>query len=547
MIRRPTRRARPTGTIADLRRRLQEAEDTLAAIREGHVEALVVTAPEGEQIYTLRSADHPYRLMVEQMHEGAVTLGADGTILYCNTRFAELVATPGERIIGVRFSDFVVAAHRPLVDALLQADAFRDECELRDGRGTVVPTQLSSSSLVIDGIRTTAVVVSDLTQERNERGLREANRLKDEFLQTLSHELRTPLNVIVGWTRMLLAGQLDERGGRHALELIERNAHAQTQLVNDLVDMSRLTTGKLSVDLESLPVVPAVEAAVDSIRPSAEKKRVAISAVSHVREECVRADATRLQQIFWNLLANAVKFTPNDGRIVVTIRRIDNRIQISIADSGIGIDESLLPHVFDRFRQADSGTTRSAGGLGLGLAIVRDLVRLHHGEVEAHSGGPGHGATFTVTLPVSSERTLAGPADPAAIDLNLTGQQVMLIEDHADSREMLVRTLRNAGAVVVSFEAASDAIAALNRLRPSVIVADIGMPGQNGYAFIQGVRTHIVPAIQCVPAVAVTAYASPADRMDALAAGFQRHVAKPIDPRLLLEAIHEVTRKRATH
>ena len=243
-------------SIERLRRRLREAEDTINAIRDGHVEALVVHAPDGEQVYTLRSADQPYRLIVERMREGALTLAADGTILYCNQRFAELVARPPERITGRNLNDFVDPGDWPTVRRLLDQETSREEVQLRTASDVLNPAQLSSIAIIIDDVRTVAVVVTDLTHERTERGLRESNRLKDEFLATLSHELRTPLNVILGWTRMLLNDHLNASARRHALELIDRNAQAQAQLVNDLVDMSRMTTGKLQIELEPLPLVP---------------------------------------------------------------------------------------------------------------------------------------------------------------------------------------------------------------------------------------------------------------------------------------------------
>src|SRR5689334_3943471 len=231
---------RSSPAVGELRRRLQEAEDTISAIRDGHVEALVVTTPAGERIYALRGADQPYRLIVEQMREGALTLSADGTILYCNQRFAELMARPSERIAGQSFATFIHADDLPTLQRVLYSDSCRAEVQLTTG-DALTPVQVSSIALNIDGVRTVAVVVTDLTHERTERGLRESNRLKDEFLATLSHELRTPLNVILGWTRMLLNGQLSDDGRTHALELIDRNAQAQAQLVNDLVDMSRMT------------------------------------------------------------------------------------------------------------------------------------------------------------------------------------------------------------------------------------------------------------------------------------------------------------------
>ena len=529
-----------------LRRRLQEAEDTIDAIRQGHVEALVVSAPEGEQVFTLRSADQPYRLMVEQMREGALTLAADGTILYCNQRFAELMARPPERIAGKALGQFLHADDQSTLQRVLSSNSYRAEIQLRTETGALNPAQLSSIALSIDGVRTVAVVVTDLTHERTERGLRESNRLKDEFLATLSHELRTPLNVILGWTRMLLTGHLSDKARRHAFELIDRNAQAQAQLVNDLVDMSRMTTGKLQVELESLPLVPVLEAALESVRPAAEAKGIAIHTSWHVPDENVLADATRLQQILWNLLSNAVKFTPNNGRISVSAAQLDRRIRIEVTDSGIGIEATFLPHVFDRFRQADSATTRRYGGLGLGLAIVHDLVRLHGGEVEVYSPGVNQGATFVVTLQaVDAPIRVADRRARPRKTVSLAGHSIMLLEDHADSRELLVQALQNSGAAVAAFGAAREAFAALDRVRPSVIVADIALPDEDGYSFIRRVRAHSTPAIQSVPAIAVTAYASIPDREEALAVGFHQHLPKPIDPARLVQAIYDLTHPSA--
>ncbi len=498
----------------------------------------------GEQLYTLRSADQPYRLMVEQMREGALTLAADGTILFCNNRFAELIARPLQHLAGQNLSQYVESDDAPKLQRMLSADAFREELQFRTACGVSGPAQVSSTAIEIDGIRTVAVVVSDLTHERVERALRESNRMKDEFLATLSHELRTPLNVILGWTRMLLAEHLTETARRHALELIDRNARAQVLLVNDLVDMSRVTTGKLRLELEPLPLIPALEMALEGIRPAAEAKGLTIQAVWEAHDANVLADATRLQQVLWNLLSNAVKFTPRGGRIDVTATTVRDRIRITVADTGIGIDAAFLPHVFDRFRQAESGPRRSYGGLGLGLAIVNDLVRLHGGDVTVRSAGPGRGSTFVVTLRASIEPARVaerrGRPRKAA---SLVGHCVMLLEDHADSRELLTQALQNAGAAVVAFGEANEAFAALTRVRPSVIVADIGLPGEDGYSFIRRVRAHSVAPIHSVPAIAVTAYASAQDHDEAIALGFQQHLAKPIDPGRLVGAIHDVTRR----
>jgi PAS domain S-box-containing protein len=525
-----------------LRQRLREAEDTLAAIRNGHVEALVVQSPEGERIFTLHSADQPYRLMVEQMQEGALTLSADGVVLYCNSRFAELIAVPPERITGQHVGQFVEFDAPSQLEAMLTGDAFKEECRLRTAFGAFNPVQLSSTGIEIEAARTVAVVVTDVTHEQIARGLRESNRLKDEFLATLSHELRTPLNVILGWTRMLLTDHLSAAARHHALQLIDRNAQAQAQLVNDLVDMSRVTTGKLRLELEPLRLVPAIEAALESVRPSAMAKDLTLSTSLRLGDVHVLADATRLQQVFWNLLSNAIKFTPGGGRVVVQATEVDGHVRIDVTDSGIGIDRAFLPHVFDRFRQADSGSNRMYGGLGLGLAIVHDLVQLHGGTVEVHSPGVGLGTTFALTLrladPPPAERR-----SRSRKTTSLAGHRIMLVEDHQDSRELLVQALRNAGAEVLAFESAGESFAAVEDAHPSVIVADIGLSGEDGYSLIRRVRAHSAEAIHSIPAIAVTAYASVSDRAQALGVGFQQHLAKPVDPVRLIEAIHEVARR----
>jgi CheY-like chemotaxis protein/nitrogen-specific signal transduction histidine kinase len=411
--------------------------------------------------------------------------------------------------------------------------------------GALNPAQISSIALTIDGIRTVAVVVTDLTHERVERGLRESSRLKDEFLATLSHELRTPLNVILGWTRMLLADHLPDSSRRHALELIDHNAHVQAQLVNDLVDMSRMSTGKLRLDIEPIPLVPALEAALDSLRPAALVKGLTIGTSFDLPDDLnVLADGTRLQQVLWNLLSNAVKFTPSGGHIGVAASTDGDRVRIRVSDTGIGIDRSFLPHVFDRFRQADSGLTRGYGGLGLGLAIVHDLVRLQGGEVDGRSDGPGKGSTFTVVLRASAiTQSPVERRSPNRQTSSLAGFSVVLVEDHTDSRELFAQTLRNAGAAVISFAASDEAFRALDSVRPSVVVADIGLPGEDGYSFIRRVRAHSTPAVRLVPAIAVTAYATVPDRDEALAVGYQHHLSKPIDPHQLIETIHNVLRR----
>jgi CheY-like chemotaxis protein len=315
------------------------------------------------------------------------------------------------------------------------------------------------------------------------------------------------------------------------------------------VDMSRMSTGKLRLELEPVPVVPALEAALDSIRPAALVKGLTIDTAFDLPDDMnVLADDTRLQQVLWNLLSNAVKFTPAGGRVAVETSVDGDRIRIRVTDTGIGIDRSFLPHVFDRFRQADSGTTRGYGGLGLGLAIVHDLVRLHGGEVDARSDGLGKGATFTVVLRASA--VAPNPIErrsPSRQTSSLAGFSVVLVEDHADSRELFAQALKNAGAAVISFVASDEAFRALDSVRPSILVADIGLPGEDGYSLIRRVRAHSTDAVRNVPAIAVTAYATIPDRNEALALGYQQHLSKPIDPQQLIETIHDVLRRTNRH
>jgi PAS domain S-box-containing protein len=530
-----------TSTVRSLRRRLQEANDTIAAIREGHVDALVMRTPEGEQIYTLRTADQPYRLMVEQMAEGALTLSADGAILYCNARFAEMLGQSPVGIVGQTFETFVSPDDRAHTQALLSAAAFRHECRLLTAHGTSIPAQLSGAALFIEEVRSIAVVVSDLTQERSERALRESNRLKDEFLATLSHELRTPLNVIIGWTHILLSDQLSPDMRRRALELVDKNAQAQAQIVADLVDMSRITTGKLSLDLVPLPLLSALQTALDSMRLTADAKGVSLVLTPPADETIVLADATRLQQILVNLLSNAVKFTDAGGHVAIRVHLDGDQVQIEVTDSGMGIDPDFLPHVFDRFRQGDSGMTRTHGGLGLGLAVVHELIRLHGGIVQASSAGIGRGATFLVKLP-RAERVSPKPVVTRIkrSNRNLDGKSILLLEDHEDTRDLTAQILQQVGVSVLPCASAAEAFALLQDRIPSAIVADIGLPDEDGISFIRRLRQHASAALRDLPAIAVTAYTSSAEQQQALMAGFHRHLAKPVDPGDLIDALCEV-------
>jgi PAS domain S-box-containing protein len=374
----------------------------------------------------------------------------------------------------------------------------------------------------------------------------QANRLKDEFLATLSHELRTPLTAILGWSRLLRDGSLDEDVEERALEAIERNARSQKQLINDILDVSRIITGKLHLQKQSVNLVSVIEGAVDSIRPTAESKHIEIRVHLTPRAGLVSGDPDRLQQVIWNLLSNAVKFTPEHGRVQVRLERSGSSAQIKVSDTGPGINPDFLPHVFDRFRQADQTTTRAHGGLGLGLSVVQHLVELHGGTVKAESGGEGQGSTFTVTLPLmatAAQREVKKKAQVAVRDTAiecasvLDGLHALIVDDDADTRELLTTVLKKCGAEVIAVASGAQALEALAQLKPDLLISDIGMPEMDGYALIREVRSIPPENGGGIPAVALTAYAGAEDRRRALHAGFQVFLSKPVEPNELITTV----------
>ncbi len=368
-----------------------------------------------------------------------------------------------------------------------------------------------------------------------------ATRLKDEFLATLSHELRTPLSAILGWTQVLLRGAIPKgpEEQRRAIEVIDRNARAQVQLIDDLLDLSRIMTGKLRLDLHQVAFSSVVEAAVDSAKPAAEAKNIRLRAILGAGQDIVSADSSRLQQVVWNLLTNAIKFTPKGGQVQVLLQRVNSHLELSVSDTGIGIPANYLPHVFDRFSQKDTSTTRAFGGLGLGLAICKQLVELHGGTITAVSEGEGRGATFSVHLPVSIVQlnntstprvhptTEAHPGEDLSLP-RLDGEHVFAIDDEPDARDLLRTVLEDQGAKVTSFVSAEDALEALKTLKPTVLICDVGMPKMDGYQLIRKLRAEESRSDR-IPALALTAFARAEDRKRSLIAGYQAHLAKPFD------------------
>lgn len=379
-----------------------------------------------------------------------------------------------------------------------------------------------------------------LASEQKARAQAEAaNRMKDEFLATLSHELRSPLNAMLGWLRLLNTRKFDEATTAKAMETIERNARAQAQLVEDLLDVSRIIQGKLRLNVRAIELSTVIGVAIDTIRPAAEAKGIQLQTIIDPAAGPVAGDSDRLQQVIWNLLSNAIKFTPKEGRVQVRLERIDSHVEITVTDTGLGISPDFVPYVFERFRQADSSITRSYSGLGLGLAIVRHLVELHGGTVRAESQGEGKGATFIVRLPLmpvrieAQESERVHPAVSGAVPFNppaLEGIEVLVVDDEADSRVFMTMVLQECGASVTAVGSAGEAIEAIQELKPDVLLSDIGMPGEDGYTLIRKVRALSFEQGGRIPAAALTAYARAEDRTRSLLEGFQIHLPKPVEP-----------------
>lgn len=757
-------------SILELQRRLEEAEETLRAIRHGEVDALVIDGAEGEAIYTLTSADYPYRVMIDEMNEGAVTVAPDSVILYSNRHFASILSLTDSNASGVPFGDFVVPQMREQFQTDLQqarAGGFRREYRLSAKTDSEVPVLISFAKLQPE-TNTISIVVTDLTQQKtleeklreakegleeqvaertrelresearlfailedsaadlkamrrlNEIGTRcakegsdvagslddilkvaieisgadkgiihlldpqsgtlkfvthsgfeepflkffasitdgaavcvramhsqqrvivedvtvseifaghdalevlldagvrsvqstplvssagkllgmisthfstyhrpteqelrlmdllarqaadylerirveseremmlsrehelrqtaeEANRLKDEFLAIMSHELRNPLNVILGYAELLLRADEIKRSatlGRMA-DAIKRNAVSQSKLIRDLLDLSRLRSGKLDLNRETVSPVSAIENAIETVRTDAESKQITIDVIPPDDLLFVRADPVRLEQIIWNLLNNSVKFTPRGGHITVRLEEEQgNQIVLTVSDNGQGIDPSFLPHIFQIFRQADAGTNRAQAGMGIGLAVVQQLVELHGGSVTAYSPGINQGATFTIRLPRSDDTD--SPSPPIAVlgQGTLKGLIVLVVDDSEDTTEMVQHLLEISGATVNIATSGIEGLKLARDKQFDAVLSDISMPGMDGFEFLRRLRE--LPGKQDVPAVALTGFGRPEDVQRALAEGFFAHLTKPFDIQTLATLLQKLPRKRVT-
>lgn len=504
--------------------------------------------------------------LLNRLNVGVFRLTLDGRLLEGNAAFLQLLSLNS---LSEAQSADLGELYLPIENRLQSVKRER-EVELRRTDGSSIWVLLneilspSDGETIIDGLMEDFTQRKQAEAERNQLLAREqaaraeavsaaaqsieANRLKDEFLATLSHELRTPLNAMLGWAQLLRTGNLDHTTSVRAVEVIERNTKSLAQLIEDLLDVSRIITGKLRLDFCPVELAPIIESAIDVVRPAAQAKAIEIKFVDSTSAILVSGDPDRLQQVVWNLLSNAVKFTPSGGQVGVQLKCINSNLEIKVSDTGQGISADLLPYVFDRFRQADSSSTRQQRGLGLGLAIVRHLVELHGGTVQAESPGENQGATFTVSLPLmSSHREEEQTPEPADIQEQLgddtrqsqilEGLRVLLVDDQADMRDLFTTMLKYYGARVEAVASANEAFNVLQRTKPDVLISDIGMPGEDGYSLIRRVRALESQAESQTPALALTAYARADDRTRALAAGYQLHIAKPVSPSALAAAV----------
>src|SRR5437899_2294226 len=491
--------------------------------------------------------------------QGKILQANDAVYTLLGFRTAEVVEQSLSRFISVDEAREFMAALREVVARGVTRNA---RLNPRSASGEIIPTTLNASALrdadgtvigaigILRDMRAYEIVVRDLEESR--RKLDEANRAKDEFLAMLSHELRTPLNAILGWVRLLRSGTLDAVGASRGPEVIERNTRLLAQLIEDLLDVSRIVTGKLRLDVGSIDLVSVIVAAMEAVQTAADAKGIRLETSLDPALGPVSADHRRLQPVGRNLLTNAIKFTAMGGRVDLRLERADSTARITVSDTGQGIRPELLPFVFDRFRQGETSIGRRYGGLGLGLAIVRHIVELHGGVVRAESPGERRGAIFMVDLPVAP--TVSGevapvPArhrDDSAADVrpvSLRGVRVLIVDDEADARELMRIVLRSSGADLLAAACAEEALEQVEQWHPDILVSDIGLPGDDGYVLIQKLRQRQGDYGRSMPALAVTAYARAEDRTRALSAGFQLHVAKPLEPADFVAAIARLVSK----
>jgi signal transduction histidine kinase/CheY-like chemotaxis protein len=489
---------------------------------------------------------------------GLVSFGDDGVVRYANDALHAWLEQPPGGLPGTRFEAMLSPASRVFHSThfvpLLKLEGAAEEVHfmLRTASGVDVPV-LASAVRDIDGDEplTHCGLITMRRRKEFEGALLGARRAaeaavaaKDQFLAVVSHELRTPLSAIAGWIRVARSGKVDAAMLDRALEAVDRNVQMQANLIEDLIDVSRIVSGKMRISPRPLNLAPVVEAALDAGRPAAIAKGIALDVALDSDAGVVQADRTRMQQIVWNLVSNAIKFTPRGGHVQVVLSRVGSRVAVSVADDGIGIPADKLPYVFERFWQQSAGGSRETTGLGLGLSICRSLVELHGGSIRAESPGPGQGARFVAEFPIAvaaAGRPAPSDASEAREAPSLDGVRVLVVDDDADARGLLRMLLEGVGARVEAAGSADEAMASMAHAAPDVLVSDVGMPGKDGYALIREVRG--ARAFDSVAAIAITGLGRPQDRIDLLRAGFQAHVVKPVEPDELIALIHALARR----
>ncbi|MEH2419938.1 MAG: ATP-binding protein [Nostoc sp.] len=519
--------------------------------------------------------------LLDKIPLGAFVLQSDYIVIFWNCCLEEWTKIPRSKILGTSIQEYFPHLNQPryasrlrqvfqggpptifssqLHKYIIPVPISQDKYRIQHTTVTAVPaldgnrfyalfsiedfTDLTFRVQEYKNLRDQALAIAEERQQAKEVA-EKANRIKDEFLAIVSHELRSPLNPILGWAKLLKNRSLNEATTVRALETIERNAELQAQLIEDLLDISRILQGKLALNLETVNLIFTIEAALETVQLAAEAKSIQINLHLDTGIGRVKGDNSRIQQIIWNLLSNAVKFTPSGGQVEVYLEQINSQVQLRVSDTGKGISPDFLPHVFEYFRQADSATTRSFGGLGLGLAIVRQLVELHGGTVWAESLGEGQGATFTVSLPVFQHLELRRENHNVSDDsyplgmlyAPLEGIRLLIVDDNADTREFLAFLLEQQGAIVTIAASASEALTAIMQSKPDLLLSDLGMPEVDGYTLIRKLRAMPANLGGQIPAIALTAYAAETTQKQVFTAGFQLHIAKPADPAKLVAAI----------
>ncbi|WP_373528805.1 response regulator [Nostoc sp.] len=514
---------------------------------------------------SLQKSEAKYRRIVDTSYEGIWMIDSDSRTEFVNQRMLQMLGYTAEEMLGRSMFDFIDQADGMVAQENLEW-LKQERNDLKEGRlrckdGSYIWTLISARAIFGEqneflGAIAMLTDITDRKQTAEERDrllqleklaraeAEAANRIKDEFLAVLSHELRSPLNPILGWAKLLQSRKFDETSLKKALETIERNAKLQAQLIEDLLDVSRILQGKLNLNMIPVNLASTIEAAMETVRLAAEAKTIQIETMLDPTIGKVLGDSARLQQVLWNLLSNAVKFTATEGKVNVRLECIDAQAQITVSDTGKGIHPDFIPHVFDYFRQGDSTTTRRFGGLGLGLAIARHLVEMHGGTVWAESPGEEQGAILTIRLPLIKDSTPieddtnADSSTAVPVSSPLMGIQVLIVDDNADTRDFFSFVLEHFGAIVTTATSANEALQALAKSKPDILLSDIGMPEINGYMLIEQVRAlEAETGEKQLPAIALTAYAGEINQQQALKAGFQQHIVKPVAPEDLLLAI----------